>query len=654
MALRSWLGPYCLLERIDQTPYSAFWRAGKVAQNRVSQHLYIEVLDPELARDERVIQDLSNPSLAGTGIDHPFILKPRSPLNVKGHEGITYDYEQAFLLKTVMERGYEQGLPFPIPLGLLVLARIVDVLSYAKSELMHHGLLHPGQVLINTDGNVLIKGLFLAPVLREAAAHHASIRDYYPQYQVPAKLDVEAQDTFACGVMLFEMLTHQTFCIDSDGIESVVRGAVSACDDTPFPSDVADLMLNCLDFRRPAHSKSLEQLSDQLHAVFEGGETRATTFDLAFFIQSVLHDESEDLADTLERERTTVLNAPVGISSHTPHARMESGEKTSPTVDPPIMDRARVSRAMLGGVGLAVMAVAVVLYSFFFAPPSSDTAPEFTVQTVPSTPTEIPELDPALVAEAEALRKQVEERNEARRNLESLLAQKSAQLETVASTTDDEIKTQEIQGQIARLEDQQRQLEREFRDVEQRKHEILQQIKRQKTRAAEAASQRAASRPSIQTKPLPPPSISYSTSDQSPGQTTTQGEFTPSDSAGGAPDSLAALTAAPLADQDAESRAFDSPPKLLGSIKTITAQDDSVAQGAILPGQRKVFRIKVLVSQYGDVKQAIIAHNALNPEHDQTNRELLNYTRTLKFTSPIKNGQRVQTWTEIEVPIQAQ
>jgi hypothetical protein len=167
----------------------------------------LKVLDPTLTADPASAERFRREAVTAANLQHPNIVPV---YDVREDEGLLYTAMRYVPGETLRERLTREGA---LPLDEIV--RIVRAVAAALTHAHRQGVIHrdvkPGNILLEPNGNVLLTDFGIA---RTASQSHLTQTGQVlgtVQYMAPELLQgldpPPAADTYALGIVLYEMLT---------------------------------------------------------------------------------------------------------------------------------------------------------------------------------------------------------------------------------------------------------------------------------------------------------------------------------------------------------------------------------------------------------------------------------------------------------------
>ncbi|MHB8752733.1 MAG: WD40 repeat domain-containing serine/threonine protein kinase, partial [Aggregatilineales bacterium] len=198
---------YELIALLGRGGMAEVYRARQMLGGRVAREVALKLIDPRLALTPEFIARFERETQTLASLSHPHILK-------------AYDFGQfgnnVYLVMELLPGGnlaeaIRQG---PLPLDVIagLLDQIGGALDYAHSKGVVHRDLKPHNVLLDESGNAFLTDFGIAKLISETAVlTHSGAVIGTPSYMAPEQWiggPIDARtDTYAFGVMLFEMLT---------------------------------------------------------------------------------------------------------------------------------------------------------------------------------------------------------------------------------------------------------------------------------------------------------------------------------------------------------------------------------------------------------------------------------------------------------------
>ena len=151
-----------------------------------------------------------------------------------GADGNTAYLAQDYVVGEALDASLRQYGPQPLDSALLTLGWLAEALDRAAGEGIHHGALHPRDVIVSPDGDARVIDLGVAEALQRAGLR-APIRR---PYSAPERVDGGAwggpADIFALGAIAYELVTGRRVpgagvpSLSSDGMTGLDQSALAA------------------------------------------------------------------------------------------------------------------------------------------------------------------------------------------------------------------------------------------------------------------------------------------------------------------------------------------------------------------------------------------------------------------------------------------
>lgn len=310
-------GPFILFKKLETDALSDLWRAGRIDGDKLAGLVALRRLTggnrEALAQNAAEAHNVA-PLLTGTSF-----VKNQAIDVVESVPVIWHDYGGGRSLRHIVDRarGGSGVSPNPIPIDqaiviaekiALSLATTVE-LRYAGSRLSH-GALIPQFVWISDDGEIRVAGQHLGKgmvaSLKDAKVAAEIARYFSPECQSSGDA-AKASDVYSMGAVFFLLTTgnEPPDAVAGSAFAQTIR-ASKTMTGQPIPDDIRTILEKSLALDPAARFASIGDLKQALSALAHGGKYSATTFNLAFYLSSLLKKEVE--GEGIDREKESKLN----------------------------------------------------------------------------------------------------------------------------------------------------------------------------------------------------------------------------------------------------------------------------------------------------------------------------------------------------------
>lgn len=508
------LGSFVLFKEVIRDELGHLYRAGELGRDAITRTVWLRVLDGAAVPAADILGQLATARRVAEVLQAANVASGATCANIKGVPVLASDYMAAQPLDLVFRKATEEGFPVPVDNALLILEKLALGLAAAMTveiggTALAHGCMHPGLVLVSTDGEAQIVGFGVADqllgMLDDAGAGPALAPYLAPEVLV-TRTASKRGDVYSLGSILFELLTGAPLPADPGERAGILDRAELSYDERPIPDDIKVLLSRALAARPEERFSSAADFKKELDKLLYGGNYSPTTFNLALFMDRLFRSEIE--AEERERLQEAAIDlAPYLQPEPEPEPEPVSGEVVA----------AGGSRGPLIGIAVAAVVVAVVAVVMLNRAPKAP--------PIPPTPTAeeigaqrqadderlqamVQQLVQQQMAEKEReIRTELEDRQTRIDELQKQLrdSQKRSAAGQVSAT--ERQQQAELERQIAAAEDEQR---RQQEALEAERQRLLEESRKQleAQRAATATAVAAEQQQQLvarQSTPTPPP-----------------------------------------------------------------------------------------------------------------------------------------------------
>lgn len=317
------LGGYLLFEKIEEDKLSRDFLAGQVINQKIQQICYFKKFDHSLSTFPDFVLNMKEEFENSKSLANPGIARPSALFQEKSDLAAVFEYVEGKSLRSILSKCSQDGLPFTVDHSLLVGSRVCSALEYLHSRKVNdqkivHGMISPEVVFVTDDGQIKIRFLGLAQALLKFPAGRekflSNFKDYLaPEVQEHHRLD-KAADVYGAGSVMFEMLAGEPLRSKLQGsslaevLDNAQMNAVSG-ERMPIPAEIKQVLTQALAANPGQRYASAGDMRKALDMLLFSSEFSPTTFNLAFFLNTLFRDTIEQDAKNLSEYKKADVTA---------------------------------------------------------------------------------------------------------------------------------------------------------------------------------------------------------------------------------------------------------------------------------------------------------------------------------------------------------
>lgn len=307
-------GPFILFKKLETDALGDLWRAGRLEGAQLGATVAVRRLTgghrEAMSANANAVAPIL-PRINGTS----FAREQRSGVE-DGVPYVAWEYAGGRSLRHIIDRarGGKDVQPHPLPLDqaiviaekvALSLATMADLRDMAGTRLSH-GALIPQFIWISDDGEIRVAGQQLGAGIIASLADpkvYADVASYLPpEYRTSGQVQKNT-DVYSLGAILFLLVTGQEppDAATASAFMSAVR-AGKTMTGAPIPDDIRVILDKSFNIDPSMRYASAGDMKQAISALANGGKYSATTFNLAFYLSSLLKKEMESEAADREKE----------------------------------------------------------------------------------------------------------------------------------------------------------------------------------------------------------------------------------------------------------------------------------------------------------------------------------------------------------------
>lgn len=312
-------GPYILLKKLESDALGELYRAMRIRSDGKGPLVALRVFSGVKAEALSAAVDAAQqiaPSLTG-----PTFVKNAQVEIINGTVTLAHDYASGRSLRYIVDRARGQGSPAqPLPLDQAIAIAERVALSLATTaelrlagERLVHGGLVPQFIWITDDGEIRVAGQHLgrglAACLRDEKLSEVA-RYFAPETQHSGQTS-KSTEVYALGAVLYLLVTgHEPPDPTRTSAFTHAVRATKTMTGSPMPDEIRAILEKSLHIDPAARYGSPSDMHAALTALSASGKYGATSFNLAFYLSTLLKKEME--TEATERDRESKIDiAPV-------------------------------------------------------------------------------------------------------------------------------------------------------------------------------------------------------------------------------------------------------------------------------------------------------------------------------------------------------
>ena len=338
-------GRYLLFKLLRQDGLGELYRAGEMGSDSVTRMVSLRLFNGGEVDSLRFVEACR----ARAGVESILRGGAFGEVVDLGREGdVAYVAHELIVgrsLAELFERARSDSHPVSLERTLHIMDRVAIALQNAQERRLGeqrilHGFLTPHFVHISSEGEIHLTGFELSPGLLELPAN-GGIRTHLAGYISPevsaGQAPKAADDVYSLGAMFAELLTGEPLpALNPAESSRWVESAHIAAEGEPLPADVKHLLRESL-LPRDQRIQKAELWHRALVEITNASDCSPTTFDLAFFVNTLFGDQLERDARDAKAELQAEVPPPEGSKpvpvAPAPPAAPE--DQLSETVDAP-------------------------------------------------------------------------------------------------------------------------------------------------------------------------------------------------------------------------------------------------------------------------------------------------------------------------------
>ncbi len=313
------LGNYELTRHLATGGMAEIWIAKQSGAGGFAREIAIKRILPHLAREKRFVDMFFDEARIASALRHPNIVQIYELGEDDGEFFIAMEYIEGADLADLLDKADERSVEFPMAISVRIIADILAALEFAHEfhederalQIVHRDV-SPHNVLIGTDGIIKLVDFGIAHAVERHSKTETGLVKGKLSYMAPEQVEQGAvdrrADIFACGVLLYELLTQRT----PFGRELVAVNAILHQDPPDprdfrpdIPEELVPIVMRALEKKPDDRYQSAQEMLEDLESVLRSFDKYVSPKHVASFAGRLLNDEPiegyDDVSQALPR-----------------------------------------------------------------------------------------------------------------------------------------------------------------------------------------------------------------------------------------------------------------------------------------------------------------------------------------------------------------
>ncbi len=304
------IGNYLLFDNLDMDTFVLSHRTGELQDRKVVSHKILSEVHPYWYKDSKRWEKIKRifEGMKSSHINQ--IILPEKILTQKDEKALlVYDYFAYRSLEQIINQAKKKRTGISLELALSIIIGISEIIELGYTVVINgkksfHGFLTPDNIVMNSDGTIFLKNYSLLPYLQFGDNDEAlnSLKEQYGS-ALPPELIKDKQvyvqtDIFFLGNLILKMLTGKTLDLKGTDFQTALKSIsfddIDAGRIENFGSKLIPFLEKCLNPDYNLRFANVKELREYITNVFHLEELSSFTFNIAYFLNSVMGESFEE------------------------------------------------------------------------------------------------------------------------------------------------------------------------------------------------------------------------------------------------------------------------------------------------------------------------------------------------------------------------
>lgn len=361
-------GPYILFKKLETDALSELWRAARIDGDRLGDPVALRRLTG--GHRTALLQNVTEARAIAPLLNGTTFVKHQVIDAIDAIPFVAFDYAGGRSLRFIMDRA-RTGNPVPLDQAIFIAGRLALSLATTADmryggDRLSHGALIPQFVWITDDGEVRVAGQQLGKGIVASLQDEkvrAEIGRYFSPENQTSAAPGKGSEVYTLGAILFLLLTgnEPPDPLSVTAFTPLVRAA-KTMSGQPIPLEIRTVLDKSLILDAASRYASVTDMKNALDTL--SAKYAATTFNLAFYLSTLLKKDLE--TEAAEREKEAAVN----VAAYT-GAPVAAAAAAATHVAAPVAEGPKRRTALFAGIGVAAVAAIGAGAYFMLQKPSA-------------------------------------------------------------------------------------------------------------------------------------------------------------------------------------------------------------------------------------------------------------------------------------------
>jgi eukaryotic-like serine/threonine-protein kinase len=306
-------GSYLLFRKLETDALGELWRAGEIA-GEVTDRLAV-VRTFRGGNRAALTESAEHARAVAAALTGTTVVKNQKAGVTDGIPWVAFDYPGGRSLAQIIRVAAANGNPIPIDQAVSIVEKValsaetLNTMRYQGTRLTH-GALIPQFIWISDEGEVRIFGQQWSSGLRQSLDEPAVAAELLPYFAPELRGGAEASkagDVWSLGALFYVLLTGVEPPADPAAVGPALDTARLAGRDEPIPAEIQSVIRTAMQDDPAKRHPSAAEFRKAIDQLLGQGLYAATTFNLAFYLTTLLREELAQEEKDREKEQAVVV-----------------------------------------------------------------------------------------------------------------------------------------------------------------------------------------------------------------------------------------------------------------------------------------------------------------------------------------------------------